>query len=244
MKTYLKNILPRIKQFSKKLDDLTLLTNQHWVVIDEIENSKLVYIFRRNNELLISKNGKIERGRWEHIGSESFLIKKPDGDFLFRHGFFDENVLALKVDGVDEYALLINQNNYEEDINSVDKVIDFLNEKYIDKTHKLEVKVNSKFMLTKQQPEKIFNPLKPVFRNGKYGFVNKNMETYIEFIYDWAESFSEGLALVKLESKFGFIDLEGKIVIDIIYDGANTFHDGKASVNLNGKNYKIDKNGL
>jgi len=64
MKTYLADIIPKIKGFSQKLDNLTMLTNQHWVVIDELQNSKLVYIFRNNFELLISNNGKVEKGKW------------------------------------------------------------------------------------------------------------------------------------------------------------------------------------
>lgn len=63
MKTFIADIIPRIQKYSQKLDNLTLLTNQHWVVVDEITNSKTVYIFRPNNELLISKNGKVEKAK-------------------------------------------------------------------------------------------------------------------------------------------------------------------------------------
>jgi len=54
MKTYFSDLIPRIKKFSKKLDDLTLLTDQHWIVIDEIENSKNVYIFKKDYSLLLA----------------------------------------------------------------------------------------------------------------------------------------------------------------------------------------------
>ena len=40
MKTFIADIIPRIQKFSQKLDNTTLLTNQHWVVVDEITNSK------------------------------------------------------------------------------------------------------------------------------------------------------------------------------------------------------------
>ena len=40
MKTYLSDIIPKIQKFSEKLDNLTLLTNKHWVIIDNIENKK------------------------------------------------------------------------------------------------------------------------------------------------------------------------------------------------------------
>jgi hypothetical protein len=39
MKTYLANIIPKIKGVSQKLDNLTMLTNHHWVIIDELQNS-------------------------------------------------------------------------------------------------------------------------------------------------------------------------------------------------------------
>jgi hypothetical protein len=53
MRTYLADIIPKIQRFSKQLDNLTLLTNQHWVVIDGIW------------ELLISTNGRVETGKRE-----------------------------------------------------------------------------------------------------------------------------------------------------------------------------------
>jgi len=74
MKTFIADIIPKIQRFSDKLDNLTLLRNQHWVLIDNIETEKKVYIFRPNNELLISKNGKVEKGKWEYLGNKSLLI--------------------------------------------------------------------------------------------------------------------------------------------------------------------------
>ena len=50
---YLIDIIPKIEAFSKKLDDNSLLTNQHWVSVNEIENIKTVFIFRPDAQLLI-----------------------------------------------------------------------------------------------------------------------------------------------------------------------------------------------
>lgn len=44
MKTFIADIIPKIERFSEKLDNLTLLTNQHWVVFEDIKNSKNVYV--------------------------------------------------------------------------------------------------------------------------------------------------------------------------------------------------------
>ena len=132
MKTFISDLIPKLQRFSQKLDNLTLLTNQHWVVIDDIGNNKNVYIFRTNNDLLISQNGKVEKAKWEYLGNNSLLIDKKDESYLFKHGFFDENILALKVDSKDEYAFLINENKYDGELNSLDKVIDYLTRKYIE----------------------------------------------------------------------------------------------------------------
>ncbi|MFE3849452.1 hypothetical protein ACFX5D_15950 [Flavobacterium sp. LB3P45] len=131
MKTFLLDIFPKIERFSEKLDNLTLLTNQHWVSIDEILSNKTVYIFRSTNELLVSTNGKVEKAKWEYLGNKSLLIDKRSDSYLFKHGFFDENVLALKVDSSEEYAIFVNENKYEGELNSISKVHDFLSEKYL-----------------------------------------------------------------------------------------------------------------
>lgn len=140
MRTYISDIIPKVQRFSEKLDNLTLLTNQHWVVINEIENSKVVYIFRSNNELLISKNGRIEKAKWEYIGNNSLLIDIKNNCYLFKQGFFDKNILALKVDGEESYAFLVNETLSSEELNSIEKINSFLNNKYIES---IEIKSTS-----------------------------------------------------------------------------------------------------
>ncbi|MGR6088357.1 MAG: hypothetical protein ACU4F9_09285 [Arcticibacter sp.] len=119
MKTFLSDIFPKIQRYSEKLDNLTLLTNQHWVSIEDILLNKTVYIFRTNNELLVSTKGKVEKEKWEYLGNKSLLISKNSESYLFKHGFFDENILALKVDSSEEYAVFVNENKYDGDLNSI-----------------------------------------------------------------------------------------------------------------------------
>jgi hypothetical protein len=132
MKTFLSDIFIKIKNHSEKLDNLTMLTNQHWVSIDDIITNKTVYIFRNTKELLISNNGKVEKAKWDFIGNKSLLIDRNTDSYLFKHGFFDENILALKLDGSEGYAVFVNENNYDGEINSIDRVVDFLMHKYLD----------------------------------------------------------------------------------------------------------------
>ena len=76
MKTYLNDILPKLRGFSKKLDNLTILTNQHWILVEKINEAKLVYVFRSNNELLIARDGIVEKARWEYLGNNSIIIEE------------------------------------------------------------------------------------------------------------------------------------------------------------------------
>lgn len=131
MKTFIADIIPQIQHFSQKLDNLTMLTNQHWVSIDNILDSKTVFIFRNHNQLLISIDGVVEKASWEYLGNNSLIIDKLDNTYLFKHGFLDQNILALKVDSKNEYAIFINENKYDGDINSIQKVFDFLHQKYV-----------------------------------------------------------------------------------------------------------------
>lgn len=139
MRTYISDIIPRIQKFSQKLDNLTLLTNQHWVIIDDIDKTKNVYIFRQNNELLISQNGKVEKAKWEYLGHNSLLIDRKGESYLFKQGFFDENILALKIDSKDEYAFLVNETKFDKELNSSLSVIEFLNRKYIEPSIKRSI---------------------------------------------------------------------------------------------------------
>jgi hypothetical protein len=63
-----------------------------------------------------------------------------------------------------------------------------------------------------------------------YGFTDILGNQVIDNKYEYAENFSEGLALVKLNGKFGFIDKKGNVVIDLQFEGAKSFQNGFAKV--------------
>ena len=132
MKTYINNIIPRIKEFSERLDDVTILTEKHWVLVDEIMDSKTTYIFRSNNELLISKNGRVDKAKWELLGNKSLLIDVYDTSYLFKHEFQDSNILALGLVSINEYAHFVNENEYDGELNSIENIYDFLTKKYLE----------------------------------------------------------------------------------------------------------------
>lgn len=131
MKTYIADIIPKIQKFSQKLDNLTRLTNQHWVSLGDIDQTKRVFIFRSNNELIISNNGIVERGSWEYLGNQTLLINTKEVSYLLKHGFFDENVIALKLDSTDSYAFFVNETKYIKELNNISDILKFLENKYL-----------------------------------------------------------------------------------------------------------------
>lgn len=194
MKTFLLDIFPKIQRFSEKLDNLTLLTDQHWVSIDDIILSKTVYIFRTNNELLISTNGKVEKAKWEHLGNKSILIDKAFDSYLFKHGFFDENVLALKVDSTEEYAVFVNENKFEGELNSISKVYEFLAKKYLDDNIRNNMKTKAEEILNSSGLEIVYRKtidnqiLKIVSKNnttiGAKVYINGELVPDGEYVYE------------------------------------------------------------
>jgi len=131
LKTYISNIIPKIQKYSKKLDDLTNLKNQNWVLIDEQNNVKNVFIFRDNNQVLVSRNGKVSKEKWEYIGENTLLIDFDGQSYLFNHGFLDENIFALKMDSTSKYLFFINESKYLFELNTIEDINDFLTEKYL-----------------------------------------------------------------------------------------------------------------
>lgn len=107
---YLKNILPKIKAYSHALDNKSLLVNKPWVLIDP-KGKYHKYIFKKDGELIYSKEGHALTGRWELIPEANSLFIDRDGEkFLLNQGFVDPAILVLKIDGTNEdYHILANE---------------------------------------------------------------------------------------------------------------------------------------
>lgn len=80
---------------------------------------------------------------------------------------------------------------------------------------------------------------------GRLGYVNTKGELAIPYAYDYARSFSQGLALVGSDAgQYGYINSKGKQVIPFRYASAGDFQEGLAPVqNAAGKWGYINKQG-
>ncbi|MBN2663554.1 MAG: WG repeat-containing protein [Bacteroidales bacterium] len=84
------------------------------------------------------------------------------------------------------------------------------------------------------------------FKNGKFGFINKNGDLVIDYKFNRAKDFSGGLAQVRVGSrtdgKYGYINRSGEFVTKM-YDEISDFDNGIAIVKLNSKYSVIDTSG-
>jgi len=129
MQTYISNIIPSLARFSKKLDDITLLTSKHWVILNETTQIKSTYIFRNNKELIVSENGIVVHGTWDYLGFNKILLRFNNNSFLFQHGFLEDDILALQLDGRNEYAFFINERR--SDLNTLSRIDSYLSKKFL-----------------------------------------------------------------------------------------------------------------
>lgn len=111
MLDYIKSWIPKIESFSIKLDKLSKIYNQPWVLIDDL-NDFVKIIFREKGTLLVSKNGVVSNGSWELIHIANSIMLDISGEKrLYNHQFIDNGLMILKLDGHStDFFVLANQN--------------------------------------------------------------------------------------------------------------------------------------
>lgn len=83
-----------------------------------------------------------------------------------------------------------------------------------------------------------------VYQDGKYGYIDKNGETVLPFVYDQASSFREGVAYFSRGDEYGLIDKEGNVVLELTdCDSISSFREGLAYFSVDGQYGYMDKNG-
>ncbi len=106
MNQAIKNIIPRILQYSKRLDKVEVFVDRSWVFIDEVYNNH-EYIFLRDYRLLMSVNGKVITGKWEILPTQKILIDRISDQVLLEHHFIDDSLLILKISGTDDNPFIL-----------------------------------------------------------------------------------------------------------------------------------------
>lgn len=110
MKTYLLSIKDQLRNWNMSLDAKSILCSKSWLVFNE-EGQKEVFIFQKGGTLIISVDGRATKAQWQYIAiNGSVLITNADGSsFMMNPAIYDEKVFTLQLDGTNEYAFLIDQ---------------------------------------------------------------------------------------------------------------------------------------
>jgi uncharacterized lipoprotein YddW (UPF0748 family) len=74
-------------------------------------------------------------------------------------------------------------------------------------------------------------------------YIDKSGKLFIQPQFDWADSFNEGLARIRMGYKWGYIDKTAKLVGRLQFDAAEVFSDGLALVRIGSKYGYINKTG-
>lgn len=110
MKIYLKSIVKQLRNYSATLDKTSILIDKPWALIDdEFEMQKL--IFKKDKELILSKNGQVQIGKWDYFPeAKSLLIDRNTDKILCNEAFIDKGVMVLRLDGTDSrFFILANE---------------------------------------------------------------------------------------------------------------------------------------
>jgi hypothetical protein len=119
----LKSLLPRIKSYSKDIEESGLLLNKPWALVSETDSFQK-FIFKANNQLILSKDGDVSIGKWEFFSdANALLIEQDDSKGLYTRDYMDEALCILHKDGKnDAFFILVNEAIIK-DLNFMDYLI-------------------------------------------------------------------------------------------------------------------------
>lgn len=90
---------------------MSIFIDKPWSMVDSDSDIQKL-IFKRNHELVMSKNGQVSIGRWQYLSeAKCLMIDRGIDKILLNEGFLDKSVMILKKDGTDNtFYVLANQN--------------------------------------------------------------------------------------------------------------------------------------
>lgn len=164
---------------------------------------------------------------------------------MFKHGFFDENILALKIDSKDEYAFLVNETKFDRELNSSIKVVEFLSKKYIEPNIKRSIQ-NSIGLMLSSSPEsnRLTSYLGPNYKiekkSQKFSFFGSLTEEYL-IQYDDGE---RGEVFLKLNNYQAYFEDKDSYAWTTIMHYYESFDFGISGLHYYLKTGKVLKEGF
>jgi hypothetical protein len=109
MASYLQSLVQRLKHHSKSLSDTAGFIEIPWAFIDDT-GTKVTYIFRRQGDILVSRQGNVTRGNWEYLPQiQSILIQAQGKEHIYNQALLlDSSIMVLRKDDTEELFALAN----------------------------------------------------------------------------------------------------------------------------------------
>lgn len=252
MKVFLKNIAVQLKQYSKSLDKTSLLVDQPWALIDEnYEMQRL--IFKKDGELILSKNGKVTNGSWEYLAAaNSLLIDRGEDKILCNEEFIDEGVMILKLDGTQNNFFALANENIVPDLNVEEYLLKIKKRKFHIKKHadqikEFELENGNQLEIIKSESADKFSIHSDIYKkvllngiipqDGEYQLKNSKNRLFIK-----AGKIEHLVTTIRYETKGGisiFIDQKNSPYYGYYQTGDMVYKDSERNQSLEDGKYRI-----
>ncbi len=111
MKTFILSAYNRCKRYAETTDIKSKLCNRTWIVFNDGGEREL-YKFREDGTIYIILSGCATKGTWEYDPSDkSMIITAANQSYMVHPGMHEDILMALQIDGTEECAFLIDENN-------------------------------------------------------------------------------------------------------------------------------------
>lgn len=160
---YLKFLFKKLKSFDDKLSNIARLQDKFWIRIND-NNFSEKWFFRNNGELVISINGNIINGRYEHLNQGNLILEYQKNKILLNQNFIYKDILLLKKDSneTDFYAF------YDETKFTPDQFL-----KFIETSRKQDLNIKQIQLTDKTNVEIIMNPNQQKVSLGNSVLINQ-----------------------------------------------------------------------
>jgi hypothetical protein len=190
MQQYILSLLPRLKQFGRKLDRIESIVDKTWVLT--AEDGFCSYRFLRQNKLLITNNGSTTEWKWEYLQPNSLYISNGSTGYMYNHAFVLEGLLIMQKEGSNAQPAMF----YNSEIIPEGDIVGYLKGIMIQKLSLKQFETNSKYYYSDPSNhgvqigttilDKDFNPVdSATIKKHKFLLIvrdGKIVESYIEEI--------------------------------------------------------------
>lgn len=128
------NLIDKSNFSQEQFNFTSILTHSNWVLVNDINKRKTIYIFHEDNSLSIKKNDTVSKAKWHYVNPNYIRITTNNEINVIKITFRDEDILTLDIDRKsNELAVFINESNSKTPLNTYDSITAFLHAKYINK---------------------------------------------------------------------------------------------------------------